>query len=65
MRFRQSAYEYQRAIEARDKKIIGVNEYVTEEKREQKLFEPDPHMKDEQVERLKRTIREKECGEVQ
>ena len=48
----RSAYEYQRAIETGEKKIIGVNEYITKEEQRDNIFEIDPTVKDEQVKRL-------------
>ncbi|HUI31670.1 MAG TPA: methylmalonyl-CoA mutase family protein [Candidatus Acidoferrales bacterium] len=50
----KSAYEYQRAIERKEKIIVGVNEYVTDEKGERRIFELDAHVRDEQIERLRR-----------
>ncbi|MFZ1081143.1 MAG: methylmalonyl-CoA mutase family protein [Candidatus Kryptoniota bacterium] len=49
----KSAYEYQRAIEAKEKIIVGVNGYVMEEKGEQIIFELNPGVRKGQVERLK------------
>jgi methylmalonyl-CoA mutase N-terminal domain/subunit len=60
----ESAYEYQRAIEAKEKVIVGVNEYVTEEKGQQRIFEIDPGVKEKQVEKLNKLKKERNAGDV-
>ncbi len=47
-----SAYEYQRGIETREKIVIGVNEFVADEKTDARIFEVDPHVREEQIARL-------------
>jgi len=49
-----SAYRYQKAIESKEKIIVGVNEYVLEEPPVQEILKVDPAVRDKQVERLKR-----------
>lgn len=60
----KSAYQYQRAIESKEKIIVGVNEYVANEKAEQKIFELDPHVKEEQVKRLMNLKRKRNTEKV-
>ena len=50
----ESAYKYQHAIETKEKIMVGVNEFVADEDRKVKIFEVDPKVRDEQIERLKR-----------
>ncbi|MCL4511374.1 MAG: methylmalonyl-CoA mutase family protein [Bacteroidetes bacterium] len=47
-----SAYEYQRAIETKQKVVVGVNEFVVEEKEHADIFELDPRVRETQVKRL-------------
>jgi len=49
----KSAYQYQRAVESKEKIIVGVNEYVTNEKAEEGIFEIDPRVGEVQIRRLK------------
>ncbi len=49
----KSAYEYQRGIETKEKVVVGVNEFVTEEVVRPKIFQVDPKVRDEQATRLK------------
>jgi len=49
----RSAYEYQRAIEQKEKIIVGVNEFKSEEEEAVELLEIDPGVRDRQVKRLK------------
>ncbi len=58
----ESAYKYQRAVESKEKIIVGVNEYVMGEKEEQRIFELDSNIRGEQLKRLK-ALKEKRNGE--
>lgn len=49
----KSAYEYQRAIEKKEKIIVGVNDFRTEEKEHVEILEIDPAVRDRQIKRLK------------
>jgi methylmalonyl-CoA mutase N-terminal domain/subunit len=67
----KSAYEYQRAVEVKEKIIVGVNEYVAskipfagEEKGELRIFEIDPHVREEQVRRLNRLKAKRDSEKV-
>ena len=48
----ESAYRYQRAVETKERVIVGVNEFVTEETRSLELLEVDPIVERRQIERL-------------
>ncbi len=60
-----SAYEYQRAIETREKIVIGVNEFVTEEKERSNIFEVNERVRDEQVGRLRKMKGERTTEDVE
>jgi len=60
----KSAYEYQHLIETKEKIIVGMNEYVTEEKGEQKIFEFDSQVKEEQIRRLKELKHRRDSNKV-
>ncbi len=60
----KSAYEYQRAIEAKAKIVVGVNKYVAEKKGEQKIFEIDSQVGKEQVKRLAKMKGERHMANV-
>jgi methylmalonyl-CoA mutase N-terminal domain/subunit len=49
----ESAYIYQRAIEEREKIIVGVNEYQAKENSDIDLLEIDPTVREQQVKRLR------------
>jgi len=48
-----SAYKYQRAIDEKNKIIVGVNEFVIEEQQTEKLLKVDESIRDEQIKNLK------------
>jgi methylmalonyl-CoA mutase N-terminal domain/subunit len=48
----ESAYKYQKAIEAKEKVIVGVNQFIEKEDHQPPLMRIDPLMRDRQVERL-------------
>ena len=47
-----SAYKYQRAIDEKEKIIVGVNEFIIEENQTQKLLKVDESIRDEQIAQL-------------
>jgi methylmalonyl-CoA mutase N-terminal domain/subunit len=47
-----SAYQYQKAIDAKEKIIVGVNEFTSDEKTEQNLLHIDDALRKEQIQRL-------------
>jgi len=48
----ESAYRAQRAVESKERIVVGVNAYVTEEERVPQPLRPDPGLQRRQVERL-------------
>jgi len=48
----ESAYHYQRQIETKQEIVVGVNEYVTEEKHMLKSLQVDPAVRERQMARL-------------
>jgi methylmalonyl-CoA mutase N-terminal domain/subunit len=57
----ESAYRYQKEIEARERIVVGVNEYVIEEeKRALKLLKVDPAVRDRQIARLQEVRRRRD-----
>ena len=60
----ESAYSYQRQLERKERIIVGVNEYVTEEPVNIPLLEADEEAERRQLERLKQVRRERSSREV-
>jgi len=61
----ESAYRYQKEIEARERVVVGVNEYVMEEeKRALKLLKVDPAVRDRQIARLQEVRRRRDNAKV-
>jgi methylmalonyl-CoA mutase N-terminal domain/subunit len=61
----ESAYRYQKEIEARERIVVGVNEYVIEEeKRALKLLKVDPAVRDRQIARLQEVRRRRDNVKV-
>ena len=56
----ESAYRYQREIDTKERIIVGVNEYVTEEPLSIPLLQMDPEGERRHLERLKRVRRERD-----
>jgi methylmalonyl-CoA mutase N-terminal domain/subunit len=48
----KSAYEYQRAIEKKERIVVGVNRFRTEQQTQIPILQIDPHIEREQVERV-------------
>jgi methylmalonyl-CoA mutase N-terminal domain/subunit len=48
----ESAYRYQRQVEAGERIVVGVNEYVMPEERKPELLKVDPTVRERQMERL-------------
>lgn len=49
----KTSYEYQKAIENKEKIIVGLNDFVTEEKVTPKILKIDPSVRDRQIEKLR------------
>jgi len=48
-----SAYKYQKDIESKEKIIVGVNEYQSEENNKIPVFKIDPSIQQAQIEKIK------------
>jgi methylmalonyl-CoA mutase N-terminal domain/subunit len=60
-----SAYKYQREVDARDRTIVGVNDYrIEEEECPIKLFRIDPKVEEQHMARLQRVKRERDNEKV-
>jgi methylmalonyl-CoA mutase N-terminal domain/subunit len=60
----RSAYEYQHAIEAKEKIVVGMNKYLTEELRKIDIFEVKPRIRDDQLARLKKVKEKRDTGKA-
>ena len=58
-----SAYEYQQAIERKEKVIVGVNEYVEDEHAEPEILYIDPGMRNKQIQQLA-VLRKRRDGRI-
>jgi len=56
----ESAYRYQKEIDAKERIVVGVNEYMTEEPLSIPLLQMDPEGERRHLERLKRVRRERD-----
>jgi methylmalonyl-CoA mutase N-terminal domain/subunit len=56
----RSAYDYQKAVDAGEQVVVGVNKFTTEEKPGVKIFEIDKAAEKKQIERLRRLKRERD-----
>jgi methylmalonyl-CoA mutase N-terminal domain/subunit len=61
----ESAYNFQREIEAKKQIIVGVNEFVTEENVPIKILQIDPEIEKKIVERLKQVKRRRNRAKVE
>ncbi len=61
----ESAYRYQRAIESKEKVIVGVNEFVVEEPPVGSLFRVDERVRDDQAGRLRALRAKRDATAVQ
>jgi methylmalonyl-CoA mutase, N-terminal domain len=60
----ESAYKYQKAIEAKEKVIVGVNQFIEKEDHQPKLLRIDPSVRDGQVKRLNALKRKRNNEQV-
>jgi len=60
----ESAYRFQKEVEAKKRAIIGVNEFVTEEKAPMKILKIDPEVERRLVARLEQIKQERNNDEV-
>ena len=62
----ESAYRYQKEVEARERIVVGVNEYVIqEEKKALKLLRVDPAVRERQIARLEALKKRRDNARVQ
>ena len=64
MEIQESAFRHQQEVERKERVIVGVNEYVTEEPHIQGLLRVDPEQARRQVERLQSVRLERDNGMV-
>jgi methylmalonyl-CoA mutase N-terminal domain/subunit len=60
----ESAYRFQKEVEAKKRVIVGVNDFVSDEKAPMKLLQIDPAVEKKLVEQLKRIKRERNRDRV-
>ena len=58
----KAAYEYQRAVEAKEQIVVGVNEFVAEEERGIPTLRVDPQIEQEQVRRVQALRAKRDAG---
>jgi methylmalonyl-CoA mutase N-terminal domain/subunit len=61
----ESAYRFQKEVEAKKKIIVGVNEFLTEEKVPIKILRIDPEIEKKLVERLEKMKRQRNQAKVE
>jgi methylmalonyl-CoA mutase N-terminal domain/subunit len=61
----ESAYRFQKEVEAKKRIIVGVNEFVTEEENPIKILQIDPEIEKKLVERLKQVKRQRNQAKVE
>jgi methylmalonyl-CoA mutase N-terminal domain/subunit len=61
----ESAWKFQREVEAKERIIVGVNEYVTDEPGHAKILRVDPRVRDEQVARLRALRARRDAARVE
>ena len=59
-----ASYDYQRQIDAKERVIVGANEYLLDDPIEIPILEMDPRGEERQIERLKRVRRERDDREA-
>ena len=64
MEIANSAYEYQKAIEKKGKIIIGVNNFITNEKFQPEIMKINQSVRDKQIERLTRLKKKRDASKV-
>lgn len=60
----KAAYRYQREIEGKKRIMVGVNEFVEDEKPQVEILKIDPEVEKRQIERLKKVRRERNGAKV-
>jgi methylmalonyl-CoA mutase N-terminal domain/subunit len=60
----ESAYRYQKEVEAKKRTVVGVNEFLSEEEAPIKILQINPEIEEKLVERLKQIKRERNRAKV-
>jgi methylmalonyl-CoA mutase N-terminal domain/subunit len=60
----ESAFRWQKEVDAGERTIVGVNKYAGAPAKPQKLFSVDPKLADRQIERLARVKKERDAARV-
>jgi methylmalonyl-CoA mutase N-terminal domain/subunit len=60
----KAAYEYQRAVEAKEQVVVGVNEFIAEEERAIPTLRIDPQIEREQIQRLQALRAKRDAGKT-
>jgi len=61
----ESAYQYQKAIDEKQKIIVGVNEFVVEETHHEELLKVDESIRDEQIKNLMQIKQRRDNSHIQ
>src|SRR6266849_1915132 len=61
----KAAYEYQRAVEAKEQIVVGVNEFIAEEERSIPTLRIDPQIEREQVQRVQALRAKRDGGKTE
>jgi methylmalonyl-CoA mutase N-terminal domain/subunit len=61
----KAAYEYQRAIEAKEQVVVGVNDFIAEEERAIPTLRIDPQLEREQIQRLQALRLKRDANKMQ
>jgi methylmalonyl-CoA mutase N-terminal domain/subunit len=56
----KSAYEYQKAVEKKERIVVGVNKFESEKEKIKNVFKISPKVQKEQIERLKKVRKRRE-----
>jgi len=60
-----SAYKYQREIEEKERVVVGVNKYQTEEEPPDDILKVDPELRNQQMDKLEKVKEERDSKKVQ
>ncbi|MBI2429657.1 MAG: methylmalonyl-CoA mutase [Ignavibacteriales bacterium] len=61
----ESAYKYQKAIDEKEKIIVGVNEFIVDEVQNEELLKVDESIRDEQIKNLNKVRSQRNNSDVQ
>ncbi|MCF7740897.1 MAG: methylmalonyl-CoA mutase, partial [Candidatus Marinimicrobia bacterium] len=60
-----SAYKYQREIEEKERVVVGVNKYETDEEPPDDILKVDPELRNQQIDKLEKLKNERDSKKVQ